>query len=200
MGSLFGGGGGGGSPPKAPKLRQVSTALTGPLYQQSAAIGDQWANLMRGSYGLGQTTGPPSWEAQYLGPGALAMQRQAGIPFAGQQDPQVQAALRTGFGSTWNLGATPYQTSQQLGQQFRAPLGQLQRAQTFETGLLKQWQPPDLRFTGEDLLNVKMQQTAQNAQARVQISPRIMKVVVRCLPQHSAMFGHIASSQIVLSL
>ena len=40
--------------------------------------------------------------------------------------------------------------------------------------------------------------TAQKAQARVQTSPRIMKVAVPC-PQHSAMFGQRASSQTVLS-
>ena len=38
--------------------------------------------------------------------------------------------------------------------------------------------------------------TAQNPQLRVQISPRIMKVAVRC-SQHSQMLGHWALSQIV---
>jgi hypothetical protein len=179
MGSLFGGGGGG-SAPVAPKLKQVDTSLTGPLYQQSAAMGDQWANLMRGSYGLGQSTGAPSWEAKYLGPGALAMMGQAALPFAGKQDPQTQAALTTGFGapsfqgaggafggggagSTWNLGSDPYQMARELGQK---PEQQLQRAQGFESALLKQWPPPQLRLTGEDLLSVKRQQDIQNAQAQ----------------------------------
>jgi len=178
MGSVLGGGGGGGSPPKPPKLRQVSTSLTGPLYTQAAAIGDQWANLMRGSYGLGQTTGPPSWEAQHLGPGALAMMQQASLPFAGQQDPQMQAALQTalgpgggqfggaGAGSSWDLGTNPFQVSQSLGQQYKAPLGQLQRNQQFAQGLLRQWAPPNLRLTGEDLLNVAMGNAAQQAQAQ----------------------------------
>jgi hypothetical protein len=40
--------------------------------------------------------------------------------------------------------------------------------------------------------------TAQNPHARVQTSPRIMKVAVPC-PQHSATFGHRASSQTVFS-
>ena len=40
--------------------------------------------------------------------------------------------------------------------------------------------------------------TAQKPQARVQVSPRIMTVAVRC-SQHSPMFGQRASSQTVLS-
>lgn len=165
MGSMFGGGGGG-SPPTAPPLRQVDTSMTGPLYKQSAAMGDRWAALMRGSYGLGGSAGPPSWQAKYLGPGALAMMKQSGIPFAGGQDPQVAGAMKTGFGDAPNLGTDPYQVSRNLGQQFKAPLGQLQRNQSFQTALEKQWQPPNLRLTGEDLLNVKMQQMTQNAQAQ----------------------------------
>jgi len=39
--------------------------------------------------------------------------------------------------------------------------------------------------------------TAQKPQARVQVSPRIMTVAVRC-SQHSPMLGHMASSQTVL--
>ena len=41
--------------------------------------------------------------------------------------------------------------------------------------------------------------TAQKPQARVQVSPRIMTVAVRC-SQHSPMFGQRASSQTVLSV
>jgi hypothetical protein len=177
MGGLFGGGGGG-SAPKAPKLRQVSTSLTGPLYTKTAAIGDKWAELMRASYGLGPPSegAPASWEAQYLGPGALAMQSQAAQQqVAPGQDPQVQQALATSFGpgggtfggagagSSWDLGADPYAVSRNLGQN---PLQQLSRGQQFTQQLLKQWQPPNLRLTGEDLLNVSMGQAAQNAQAQ----------------------------------
>lgn len=167
MGSLFGGGGGsGGNPPPAPKLKQVDTSLTGPLYTESAAAGDQWANLMRGSYGLGQSTGPASWEAKYLGPGALAMMGQAKTDMATPgADPQVQGAERTAGMGNVDLGATPFKVSQNLGQQFKAPLGQEQRNNQFETGLLNQWKPPNLRLTGEDLLSVSTQQAAQNANA-----------------------------------
>src|SRR5215469_11451589 len=177
MSGLFGGGGGG-SPPTAPKLKQVSTSLTGPLYTQSAALGDQWAALMRGSYGLGAGQGPPSWEAKYLGPGALAGMGQAKQEImAPGQDPQLGAVLSKGFGggfspgqgrfggagagSSWDLGATPFQVAKELGQ---TPLQQLQRGQAAavtETGL---WKPPQLRLTGADLLNVQMGQMAQNAQ------------------------------------
>lgn len=167
MGGLFGGGGGG-SPPTAPALKQVDTSLEGPLYTRSARMGDKWAQLMRANYGLGPASAgaPASWQAKYLGPGALAMMKQAGLPFAGQQDPQVQGALTKGFGEGRNLGADPYQMSRELGQQFKSPLGQLQRNQQFESSLLQQWKPPDLRLTGEDLLNVKMQQMTQSARAR----------------------------------
>lgn len=180
MSSLFGGGGGGGSPPAPPKLQTVKTGLGAPLYQQSARIGDEWANLMRGSYGLGQSTGPASWEAKYLGPGALAMMGQAGQMEARPgQDPQLRGVLNTAFGApggffgasggaNWNLGRTPFQVAANLGQQFRAPLGQLQRGTQFTTGLLKQWQPPNLRLTGEDLLNVAMGTAAQRGQAAQQ--------------------------------
>ena len=145
-------------------------------------MGDEWANLMRGSYGLGQSTGPASWEAKYLGPGALAMMGQAALPFAGQQDPQVTGTLQKGFGaptfaggggafggggggSSWNLGSNPYEMARELGQ---APMAQLSRNQNFAMNLLKQWQPPDLRLTGEDLLNVKMGNMTQAAAARQQ--------------------------------
>jgi hypothetical protein len=53
--------------------------------------------------------------------------------------------------------------SKELGQQ---PYQQLQRDQQFENKLLSQWQPPNLRLTGEDLLSVNLQQQAQNAQAQ----------------------------------
>jgi len=170
VGGVFGGGGGGGSPPSPPKLKQVDTSLGGPLWTTAANAGQQWANLMRGSYGLQPATAaaPASWEAKYLGPGALALMGQAQRPFVGQQDPQVQGALKTAFGRGYNLGSDPYQMAQQLGQQFRAPLGQLERNQQFATSLLKQWQPPNLTLTGEDLLNVKMQQMAQNQRAQQQ--------------------------------
>lgn len=178
MGGIFGGGGGGGSPPKAPKLQQVDTSLTGPLYTTAAAAGDQWANLMRGSYGLGQSTGPPSWEAKFLGPGALALMGQAKTDTETPgKDPQVEGALQAGFGSrggqagsgaaSWDLGGSdPYKVSQNLGQQYKAPQGQLQRGQNLTSSLLHQWQPPDLRLTGEDLLSVATQQAAQNAQGQ----------------------------------
>lgn len=178
MGGLFGGGGGGGDPPKPPHLMQVDTSLTGPLYTQSSAIGDQWANLMRGSYGLGQSTGPASWEAQYLGPGALANMGQAKTTVETPgRDPQVEGALKTAFGgrggaagsgaASWDIGGTnPYAVAQNLGQQYKNPLGQLQRGQQLEEGLLNQWKPPDLRLTGEDLLSVATQQAAQNAQGQ----------------------------------
>lgn len=183
MSSLFSSGGG--SPPVAPKLQQVGTKLTDPLYMRSAHIGDKWARLMRASYGLESPSkgAPASWEAKYLGPGALAMMGQAGLPFAGKQDPQQQELLNRAFGapsfqgaggafggggagSTWNLGSNPYQTAQQLGQQFTAPLGQQQRSQQFLTSMLNQWKPPDLRLTGEDLLNVAMGQAAQSGKAQ----------------------------------
>jgi hypothetical protein len=139
-------------------------------------MGDRWANLMRGSYGLGQSTGPETPWMQPLGHGALAMMKQAEIPFAGQQDPQTQDVLKSAFGkaseqganaggSTWNLGSNPYEAARELG---KPPLQQLQRNQQFATSLMKQWQPPDLRLTGEDLLNVKMGQMSQNAQAQQQ--------------------------------
>jgi hypothetical protein len=118
---------------------------------------------MRQDYGF--TPGGPSWRAP-LGQGAMAMMGQAALPFAGQQDPQVTGALKSaGFGDV-NLGSTPFEVSQNLGQQFRDPYHQLTRNQTFATTLLNQWKPPDLRLTGEDLLNVAMQQQAQNAQAQ----------------------------------
>jgi hypothetical protein len=150
-------------------LKQVSTSLTGPLYTTSANIGDQWAANMRAAYGLGPPTDQvqPSWEAKYLGPGALAMQSQAAQgQLASGQDPQVLAAMRNVGSGYTSLGQDPFQVAQSLGQQYRAPLGQLERGQQFTTGLLKQWQPPNLRLTGEDLLNVAMQQQAQNAAAQ----------------------------------
>ncbi|PWT94145.1 MAG: hypothetical protein C5B54_00485 [Acidobacteria bacterium] len=175
MGSIFGGGGGGGSAPAPPKLKQINTSLTGPLYTTAAKAGDQWANLMRANYGLGPAGpgAPASWQAKYLGPGALAMMKQSGLPFAGKQDPQVTGTLTTAFGAPsgggeWNLGGDPFTMGANLGQQFRNPLGQLERNQGFVGSLEKQWQPPNLRLTGEDLANVKMQQMTQNAQAQQQ--------------------------------
>jgi hypothetical protein len=61
------------------------------------------------------------------------------------------------------LGGNAYQVAEKLGQ---APLTQLGRNQQFTQRLLQQWQPPDLRLTGEDLLSVATQQAAQNAAAR----------------------------------
>lgn len=169
MGSLFSGGDSG-SPPEAPTLRQVGTKLTDPLYTRSAHFGDKWARLMRSSYGLAPPSkgAPASWEAQFLGPGAKAMMGQAALPFQGRQDPQLQDVMQSaGFGRV-NLGSNPYEVAQNLGQQFSAPLGQLQRNQTFLNAMLNQWKPPDLRLTGEDLLNVAMGQAAQRGQAQQQ--------------------------------
>jgi len=184
MGSIFGGGGGGGSPPSPPKLRQVDTSVGGPLWTTAADFGQQWANLMRGSYGLGQSTGPASWEAQYLGPGALAMMGQARqMTNAPGTMPEIQNILKTGFGKPetvsgvpqagskggeWNLGMSPFEVSQQLGQQYKAPYGQLERAQGLDLALTKQWQPPNLTLSGADLTNVAMGQAAVNQQLQQQ--------------------------------
>lgn len=160
-------GGGGGSAPKAPTLQQVDTSLTGPLYTQSSTIGDQWAAMMRRDYGF--APGGPAWRAP-LGKGALAMQAQAAAQEAGTPDKQVTGTLKTaGFGGgplTMNL--SPYQMSQELGQQFRAPYQQLQRNQQFTSTLAQEWPPPQLRLTGQDLMSVALQQQAQNAQAQQQ--------------------------------
>jgi hypothetical protein len=167
MGGAFGGGGG--SAPTAPTLKQVDTSLTGDLYKTSSQIGDEWANLMRGSYGLGQSTGPATPWMQPLGHGALAMMGQANLPWEGKQDPQVVGTLGKAFGpgAVGALGEgvwqNPFLMARQLGE---APLTELQRNQQFTSSLANQWKPPDLRLTGTDLLNVKMQQMTQNAQAQ----------------------------------
>jgi hypothetical protein len=212
MSTLFGGGGGG-SAPTPPKLRQVSTAVGGPLWNTAADFGKTWAANMRSSYGLGQTAGAtvgPSWEAKYLGPGALAMQGQAATAEAGGMDPQVQGVLQSGFGaprgagastgSTWNLGVNPYQTAKELGQ---APLTQLERNQGFTTALEKQWQPPDLTLTGTDLYDVATQQAAQNAQARqaalaaqIQGSNYAASAQAQAQGAETAAFGNIAAAGI----
>jgi len=157
----------------------LDTSLTGGLYQGAAAAGDQWANLMRGSYGLGQSTGPASWQAQFLGPGALSMMGMAkqGMTAPGR-DPQLQAVLKSGFGGggggfggagaggSWDLGSTPFQVSRNLGQGFSNPLGQLQRNNQFTTGLTGQWMAPQTRLTGADLASAAMGQMTQAAGAQ----------------------------------
>jgi hypothetical protein len=212
MSTLFGGGGGG-SAPAAPKLRQVSTAVGGPLWNTAADFGKTWAANMRSSYGLGQTAGatvPPSWEAKYLGPGALAMMGQARTAETGAMDPQTQAVLQSGFGapagagastgSTWNLGVNPYQEAKELGQ---APLQQLQRNQGFTMGLEKQWPAPELTLTGADLYSVATQQAAQNAQARqaalaaqIQGSNYAAAAQSQAQGAETAAFGNIAAAGI----
>lgn len=162
MGGLFGGGGGGGAP-VAPKLKQVDTSLTGPLYQTSSAVGDEWANLMRKDYGF--APGGPAWREK-LGQGAKAEQTQAELPFGGQQDPQVQGVERTGGFGNVNLGSNPYEVAQNLGQQFKNPLGQQNRNQNFLDSLLNLWKAPDTRLSGADLLNVKLGTAAQASQAQ----------------------------------
>jgi hypothetical protein len=162
FGSSLGGGGGGG-PPQPKQLKQVSTSLGGKLYQTAANIAKQWSGLSLADY-----FGPnaPAWR-QPLGAGAKAMMTQAAAPLAGQQDPQTQAALRSGGFGNVNLGSTPYEVAMNLGQ---APLQQLQRNQNFATSMLNLWKTPSaaIPLTGATLTDVALQTAAQRGDLQAQ--------------------------------